>query len=85
MEYNYKIETMEDRELKLFKITLQGFAGRIYSPCYAIAYDATEAYNKVREFLDVKDLGYSKNRELHSVELMAGTDEYTDAPAMLFN
>lgn len=51
---------------------------------YVIANDPTEAYQKVRSWLDEKDYGFWKDRELNYIELMAEDSEFTDCGNMLF-
>ena len=42
-----------------------------------------EAYKKVRKFLDENDLGFTKDRELDKVELIADSYRYTDVGCLL--
>lgn len=55
-----------------------------YNPSHVIAPDATAAYNAVRRELDRLDYGFSKDRELLSVELVAEDYEYTETGSRLF-
>lgn len=77
---------MENRK-KLYKVTLRGLTynstGVAHSPSYVIAENSDEAYQKVRKFLNDNDLGYSRDRELHQVELIADSYKYTDAGCLL--
>jgi len=61
--------------MKLFRVTLMGdnIAGCNIS--YCVAEDSGEAYKMVREYMDLEELGYEKDRELNFVELIA--DEMT--------
>lgn len=68
---------------KLYRINLKGLTEPL-NPSYIIAYDCEEAYRKVRAWLDDNDYGFSKYRELSSVELIAEDNEYTDVSARLF-
>ena len=45
--------------------------GVAYGSSYVIAENSDEAYKKVRKFLDENDLGFTKDRELDKVELIA--------------
>ena len=72
---------------KLFKVSLVGLTdstGIKCNPSFVIAKDAGEAYKKVKDSLDNKDYGFSKDRELKSVELIAEEKEYASCGAMLF-
>jgi hypothetical protein len=66
--------------LKLWLVTLQGPFSYVSGndPCrhYVIAEDPTAAYSKVREWMDRKDLGFFKSREMKSVEQIATCGEY---------
>ncbi len=72
---------------RLYRVTLRGMTyavtGTIYGISYVIATDAEKAYQKVKEFLDDKDLGYTKDRVLDKVELIAEEDQYTYTGTML--
>lgn len=72
----------------LYKVTLRGLTfsttGTVYGVSYVVATDPTEAYNKVRKFLNDKDYGFGYDRELHTIELLASSYEYNDVRTMLF-
>lgn len=55
-----------------------------YNPSHVIAPDATAAYQTVRCELERLDYGFSKDRELLSVELVAEDYEYTETGSRLF-
>ncbi len=78
---------MENR-MKLFRVTLKGMTysstGVIHGVSYVVAENCDEAYQKVKTFLDEKDLGFSGDRELDKVELIADTSQYTEVKTMLF-
>lgn len=78
---------MNDRK-KLFRVTLKGMTynstGIAYGISYVIAENTDEAYNKVRKFLDEKDLGFSKDRELDKIELIADSYQYTKVGRLLY-
>ena len=75
-------------DMKLYKITLQGMhikhRNSTYGTCYVIASNPSEAYDKVRTFLDKEDLGFLHERELDTIELIAENKQYTDAPCILY-
>lgn len=75
--------------MNLYRVTLQGMnssiAGSIaHGVSYVAALDPTEAYNKVRKYLDEKDYGFSSDRVLKSIELLASNDIYSGCTMMLF-
>lgn len=73
---------------KLYKVNLRGMTyattGMTYGVSYVIAENPTEAYDKVRKYLDTNDIGFSKDRELHSIELIASDSPYNDIGTLLF-
>ncbi len=73
---------------KLYKVTLRGMtsstSGTAYGISYVVAEDPEKAYQKVRSFLDAGNIGFKKDREMHTVELLAETYKYTDTRTMLF-
>ena len=78
---------MENRK-KLYRVTLRGMThnstGVTYGLSYVIAENSDEAYKKVRKFLDENDLGFTKDRELDKVELIADSYRYTDLGCLLY-
>lgn len=74
---------MREKNKCLYKIHLRGLSG-VFDPAYAVASSLDEAYQMVRDFLDRKNYGFEKDRQLIKIEVVADTDEYTDAPSMLF-
>lgn len=78
---------MENR-LKLYKVTCQGMHGGLgdrhaHGIAYVVAENTYSAYKMLRKFLDENDLGYSGDRELKSVELIADSYIYSDIGYML--
>lgn len=73
---------------KLYKVTLKGMThnstGVKYGINYVVANDSEEAYRKVRKFLDDGDMGFSSERELDKIELLAENYQYTNTQYMLF-
>ena len=74
--------------MNLYRVKLRGMqssvTGIAYGDSYVIANDPSEAYQKIRRFLDKANIGFHKERELKSVELLAGEDEYNDTGKMVF-
>jgi len=77
---------MENRK-KLYRVTLRGMTynstGVAYGLSYVIAENPDEAYKKVRKFLDDNNLGFSEDRELDKIELIADSYRYTDVGYLL--
>ncbi len=67
--------------MNLYRVKLRGMqssrTGIAYGDSYVLAHNPTEAYQKVREFLDKSDIGFLKDRELESLELLANTEGYS--------
>lgn len=78
----------EEKELKLYRVTLRGMTnnaiGVIEGISYVVAIDAEEAYQKVKKRLDKKDYGFPKDRELDKIELLASTYEFTGTRTLLY-
>lgn len=68
---------------KLYIVKCKGMTFT-YGYSYVVAEHATEAYNKVRESLDNRDLGFSKERELQQIELVAECTDYPDCGTILY-
>lgn len=73
---------MKDTE-KLFEVKLQGLLQN-FDPCYVVASDPTEAYQKVRKWLDDNKYGFSSDRGLKSVTVVAENSQYTECKHRLF-
>ena len=60
--------------MKLFRVKLQGMKVRGFCPgigdSFVVADDPTGAYMAVRDYVDAEDIGFPKDRELKSVELI---------------
>lgn len=73
---------------KLYRVTLKGMTynstGIVYGVSYVVAENSDKAYQKVRDFLEEKDLGVSEHRELDKVELIADSYQYTDVGCLLY-
>lgn len=75
--------------MNLYRITLQGMnssiAGNVaHGIPYVVADNPTEAYNKVRQYLNEKDYGFPSDRVLKSIELLASDDIYSGCTVQLF-
>ena len=74
---------------KLYLVTLKGmksnYSGSVSRGInYVIAENTNEAYKKVRKYLDEKDLGFSGDRALDKIEVIAEEYQYTDTGYLLF-
>lgn len=73
--------------LRLFKVTLKGVHGTTgtdYHTSFVVAQDPTEAYQRVRSFLDENDLGFVDQREMDRIELIAESKRYPECKTILF-
>lgn len=72
---------------KLYKVTLKGMTssptGTNYGISYIVAPDCNTAYLFLRRFLDDRDIGFTKDREMDTVELIAEDALYPDCRTML--
>lgn len=80
---------MSDKTLKLYKVTCRGMHGGLASNmahgvAYVVATDTAKAYGLVRNHLEAKDLGFARDRELESVELIAEDYDYASCGFRLF-
>lgn len=73
--------------MKLYKVTLTGMTcsviGKAYGVSYVVAENTVQAYSKVRKFLDKENIGFSSDRELRMVELIADEVKYSDVKHLL--
>lgn len=73
--------------MKLYRVTLKGMTtsstGISYGVSYVVAENTDEAYKKVRKFLDENDLGFSKDRELDKIEVIADSHRHTNLGILL--
>jgi hypothetical protein len=67
--------------MKLYRVNLVGTIG--YKESYVIANDTNEAYQKVKNTLDSNNLGFVRDRELKSVEVIAAEDSLSDIKLFL--
>jgi hypothetical protein len=73
---------------KLYRVQLQGMTssltGTQYGISYVVASDPAEAYEIVRAYLDKRSLGFSDQREMDSITLIAEESDYPDCKHQLF-
>lgn len=73
---------------KLFKVKLRGIFGTgggvKYHKSYVVAKTMDGAYKKIRDYLDDKGYGFTEDRELSSIDLVAEDYEYTNVLTRLF-
>ena len=70
-------------DMKLFKVTCRGLSDRHFE-AYAVANDSHTAYQMVRDSLEQRSIGFDKERELKSVELIADDTEYPECERRLY-
>ena len=75
-------------EKYLFRVTLRGMTvcptGKAYGVAYVVAANLSEAYQKVRDALNDKDIGFTRDRGLANIEVVADTSWYSDTEYMLY-
>ena len=76
-------------EKKLYRVTCRGMHGGIVSDvahgvAYVVAENASEAYKRVRDSLDKRNLGFRKEREMEKVELLAEEADYPECGICLY-
>ena len=69
--------------MKLYRVVCKGMIVS-HGSAYVVANDPTEAYKKLRDYLDKKELGFRVDRELDKVVLIADESEYPDCGEQLF-
>lgn len=74
---------------KLYRVTCRGMtyvmAGvPAHGTAYVVSENPDEAYKKVRNALDRLDLGFSQDREMNKVELIAEEIDYPDCCIRLY-
>jgi hypothetical protein len=74
--------------IKLYRVKLKGLQGTnvstVHGHPYVLANDPTEALSKVQDYLNKKDLGFSKDREMDTIELLAEEGNYPGCGIQLF-
>lgn len=67
---------------KLYKVEIRYFGK--YKTSYVVANHPTEAYDKVRKYLDDNDLCFEIQRELESITLIADSSAYPGCENRLY-
>lgn len=67
----------------LFRVTLRGMRDS-YGVSYVVAGDAGEAYDRVLNEMNDRDLGFAKERALDKVELIAEAGQYPTCGTILY-
>lgn len=73
--------------MKLYKVILRGvhgITGINYHESFVVATDPTTAYKVIRDFLDIKNIGFVNEREMDRIELIADINQYSECKTMLF-
>ncbi len=71
------------RQQKLFKVTCRGMH-ESHGIAYVVASDAGAAYERVYSDLSARGLGFTHDRALQCVELMADDAEFPDCDRRLY-
>jgi len=61
-----------------------GLSGSIHGRAYVAASSPTEAYLKLRDYLNAANIGFANERELHTIELLASDVNYPDCGYRFF-
>ena len=73
---------------KLYLVKLRGLqyaaTGIMYGESYVIAVNPNDAYQKVKLFLEDRDIGFTDDRELFSVTLLAENIDFPKCRKILF-
>lgn len=78
---------MTDENQKLYRVRLRGLNSVIstnYGNPYVIAISPNEALAKVQANVNDKDLGFTKDREMQSIELLAEVGDYPTCRTQIF-
>jgi hypothetical protein len=75
--------------MKLYRVTLRGMTysiagGAAYGCPYVVAESTDEAIKIVLNYVNTKDLGFSREREVDRVELLAEQGDYPRCEIQLF-
>jgi hypothetical protein len=75
--------------MKLYRVTCRGMHGGIggdtaHGIAYVVSEDPHRAYQTLRAHLDKRDLGFTPEREMQSVELLAEANVYPDCGIVLY-
>lgn len=74
--------------MNLYKVTLRGMksnpGGTIYGIAYVVAGTATKAERIMIDYLDEGDIGFSKDRVLEKIELLAEEGQCPDCGTILY-
>ena len=74
--------------MKLYRITLKGLHGAgidtDYGNPYVVAKSPNEALKKVQDYLNENDYGFSHEREMKTIELLAEEEDYPGCKIQLF-
>jgi hypothetical protein len=72
---------LNEEKTNLYFVTLTGLQVGVttkpYGKVYVLAEDAESAYQKVKTYLDANDIGFTSERGLASVELVATGDKHS--------
>ena len=74
--------------MNLYRVKLKGMisivTGVAYGYPYVVANNPTDALKKVQVFLNENDLGFSKDRVMESIELLAEEGKYPSCGIQLY-
>ena len=73
--------------MKLYKVFLRGMQSSFpitYGVSYVVADNPDAAFSMVKKYLDKKDIGFVRDREMGSIELLAEEKDYPNCGNILF-
>ena len=76
--------------MKLYRVKLRGMKDTLmgtqtaYGAPFVVADDLNRAFEMVKNHLDKKDIGFSRDREIESIELLAEEGDYPSCLVQLY-
>jgi len=74
--------------MKLYRVRLNGMHGTCvstaYGKPYVVADNPEEALKKVQDYVEERNLGFTSEREMNSIELLAEEGDYPKCFIQLF-
>jgi hypothetical protein len=78
-------KTCFNKEISLYKVVFRGLYNSTFHESYVISDSLDSAYKVVREWLDKKEYGFSSDRELDHIDLIADNIVYDDIPILFLD
>jgi hypothetical protein len=68
---------------KLYYVELKGMKSS-YGSSYVVADNPDEALRKVQKYVNENNLGFTKDREMDCIKLLADTEDYSNCGVKLY-